>query len=151
MRNSEGEPKFNNHEQKKTVPEGTTKTTQFGGKVYEIEKLRHFAEMLPVRELQLDAVRAAVGEGQIYWNDRNGEPLAPFQIIQDWSAAQYNDAWKDHVDLIKRVNLDDPIWITKDGHVFDGIHRLTRAVIENRPTIKVKVFEELPEAALLSE
>ena len=123
----------------------TVETTQVGGKVYEIDKLRHFAEGLPTLELPLEDVSEAVGEGHVYWIDRNGEQLAPFRIIQNWLAAQKNEAWKDHVDSIKRADLDSPIWMTRDGHVFDGVHRLTRAVIENRPTIKVRIFDALPE------
>lgn len=123
-------------------------TTQVDGKIYEIEKLRDFAERLAVHELPLNDVREAVGPGHIYWIDRNGEALAPHQIIRDWGAAQHNDAWKDHVDSIMQADLSKPIWMMKDGHVFDGVHRLIRAVIEDRPTIKVRIFEELSETAL---
>lgn len=147
----ESDQKFNNQEHNKHVPESPVETTQVGGKIYENDKLLHFAESLPVRELPIDDVRDAVREGYICWIDRNGEQLAPFQIIRDWSAAQQNEAWRDHVDSIKRAELDNPIWITKDCQVFDGVHRLTRAVIENRSTIKVRVFEELPKSALKSE
>ncbi|PIR41621.1 MAG: hypothetical protein COV31_00060 [Candidatus Yanofskybacteria bacterium CG10_big_fil_rev_8_21_14_0_10_46_23] len=148
MRNVKGELKFNSPAQEMHEPDKMVETTRIGGKIYEIDKLRSLAEKLPIRELPLDDVRDAVGEGHVYWIDRNGEPLAPFQIIHDWSVAQHNEDWKDHIDSITRANLDNPIWITKDGFVFDGIHRLTRAVIENKLTIKVKVFEEFPEAAL---
>lgn len=122
-------------------------TTQVNGKIYEIDKLRDCAETLPTVEVPLDTVRGAVGEGHVYWIDRNGEPLAPYQIIQDWETAQTNEAWADHVASIKRANLDDPIWSTPEGRIFDGVHRLTRAVIDNAPMVKVKVFESLPESA----
>jgi|SRR3989339_1240029 len=121
-------------------------TTQVGGRIYENDKLREFAETLSIVEMPLDDVREAVGEEHVYWEDRNGDQLAPFQIIQDWDAAQQNDAWRDHVDSIKRANLQNPIWLTKDGHVFDGVHRLTRAVIDNNASVKVRIFDEIPES-----
>lgn len=122
-------------------------TTQVNGKIYEIDTLRDYAETLPMIEIPLDKVRGAVGEGHVYWIDRNGEPLAPYQIIQDWDAAQINEAWADHVTSIKRANLDDPIWSTPEGHIFDGVHRLTRAVIDRVSTVKMKIFESLPDSA----
>ena len=119
-------------------------TTQVGGVLYEIEKLREYAEIIPTKNVPLEDVMEAVGKGHIYWIDRNGEQLAPYQIIQDWESAQQNEAWADHVASIKRADKEAPIWMTKDGHVFDGIHRLTRAVIDGDPTIRVKIFEKMP-------
>ncbi len=123
-------------------------TTHIDGRVYRNEDLREYAETLPVTELSLEELRAEVGPEHIYWIDRDGEQLAPHQIIEDWEAAQQNEAWADHVASIKRANLDDPIWKMRGGRVFDGVHRLTRAVIENRPTIKTRIFDELPDLAL---
>jgi hypothetical protein len=122
-------------------------TTQVGGKIYEIENLRAFAENIPITELTLDRLEGAVGEGHVYWIDREGRPLAPFQIISDWEAAQQTESWADHVESIKRANLADPIWMTREGHIFNGIHRLARAVIERRPSMKVRIFENLPDSA----
>ncbi len=121
-------------------------TTQVFGRVYENARLQELAESLPVKEVSLDDVREAVGESHVYWEDRNGEQLAPFQIIQDWEAAQQNEAWADHIASIKRADLEQPIWMTKDGHVFDGVHRLTWAVINNAPTIKARIFDEIPDS-----
>jgi len=120
-------------------------TTQVNGKVYTIEELKEVAETLPVKEVPIDDVREAVSQGHIYWIDREDKQLSPYEIIQDWDAAQDNEAWADHVASIKRANLDNPIWMTKEGHVFDGVHRLTRAVIDNKPTIKVIIFDNIPE------
>lgn len=103
-------------------------------------------EDVPVREIPLDDIRAAVGPQHAYWIDRNGNTLAPFQILQDWEAAQNIEAWADHVESIRRADLTRPIWMTADGAIFDGVHRLTCAVLENRPTILVQIAIDLPAA-----
>ena len=117
-------------------------TTEVNGQIYEIEKLRVLAERIPVKEISLHELREPVSDGHYYWIDRDGEKLGPFQILTDWEKAQHNEAWADHVASIKRANLENPIWMSKDGHVFDGAHRLTRAFLENKPTVKVQIFDE---------
>jgi hypothetical protein len=92
-----------------------------------------------------------VGEGHYFWEDRNGMKLGPAQILKDWEAAQQNPAWTDHVESIKRANLNNPIWAMKDGLVFDGMHRLTRAFIDKVAKVKIKIFEELPESAVIKQ
>lgn len=119
-------------------------TTFVDGKTYQIDALREHAKQFSIQEVSLDSVREAVGPSHIYWVDKKGELLTPFQIIQDWAAAQQNEAWADHVASIKRADLNNPIWMTQAGDVFDGVHRLTRAVLENRQTIKVRIFKNLP-------
>jgi len=91
-----------------------------------------------------------VTEPHKYWEDKNGEMFDPSVIIEDWQAAQLNPIWEDHVETIKRSDLNDSIWILRrTGAVFDGIHRLTRAVLEGAGKIKVKYFDELPEEAVI--
>jgi hypothetical protein len=76
--------------------------------------------------------------------DRAGQRLGTHEILQDWENAQKIEAWADHVASIRRADLSKPIWMTADGHVFDGVHRLCRAVLENQPTIKARIMTELP-------
>lgn len=42
---------------------------------------------------------------------------------------------------VEKVNLDDekPIWISKDMEVLDGLHRMTKAIFQNRPIRCVKI------------
>ncbi len=119
-------------------------TTSIGGRTYTIDALREHMDSIPTQELPLDVVRAAVGPQHAYWIDRNGNTLAPFQILQDWENAQKVEAWADHVESIRRADLTRPIWITPNGAVFDGVHRLIRAVLENKPTILVQIATDLP-------
>lgn len=125
-------------------------TTQVAGFIYNVDLLKSYAVQLPVETVSLDLLRGAVGQGHTYWIDTEGHNLGPFQILQDWQHAQMQTAWQHHVDTIKRANLEDPIWIMRnDGAVFDGMHRLTRAFLDDASTIKVIFFEELPESAII--
>jgi hypothetical protein len=124
-------------------------TTSVNGNIYNVELLESFAEQLESEEVPLEKLEEAVGEGHYYWEDRSGNKLGPSQILKDWEAAQRNEDWADHVATIKRADLSNPIWISADGHVFNGMHRLTRAFIDKVPTIKVKKFSSLPDEAIV--
>lgn len=115
------------------------------GQLYNVELLFDVADMMEAKDMPLDSLRGAVGPDSFYWEDRNGKKLGPYQIMQDWEAAQKNEAWTDHVHSIKNADMSYPIWVTPDGFVFNGMHRLTKAFINGDKTIKVRVFDELPE------
>lgn len=126
-------------------------TTSVQGKVYNVELLESSASKLEAQEMPLDQLAEAVAEGHYYWEDREGKKLGPADILKDWEAAQANEAWTDHVKTIKRANLANPIWQDKEGFVFNGMHRLTKAFLDAAPTILVKRFETLPEEAEVKE
>ena len=48
--------------------------------------------------------------------------------------------YPDDEERIKKANLDYPVYIDYNGDVLDGYHRLTKAAIQKKPTIDVKVF-----------
>ncbi len=129
----------------------TQETTRVGEILYDVDKLKNEAENIPIQEISLNTLLGAVSEGNYYWIDQNNEKLGPFQILKDWDAAQRKEEWSDHIANIRQANLDNPIWITKQGLVFDGMHRLTKAVLEGKENIKVKVWDNLPDIAIIKE
>jgi hypothetical protein len=50
----------------------------------------------------------------------------------------------DHFRLRQEVDLSYPIIIDPDGRVMDGMHRVARALLEQRETIAAKRLPELP-------
>lgn len=123
-------------------------TTNVNGKTYNVDKLKQFAESLPILETATQTFEGAVRKGNYYWLDKNSRKLGPHDLLEDWVSAQENPDWADHVQNIKSANLDNPIWIfQEDGVVFDGMHRLTRALIEHQPNIKYRLFDSLPKEA----
>ena len=124
-------------------------TTKVGGKIYNVELLEALAEKVEAEPVPLEELREAVAEGHYYWIDRDGEKLGPHQLLQDWEAAQKNPAWADHVETVRRADLTNPIWVTENEFVFNGMHRLTRAFLDGAETIMARRFRELPKEAVV--
>ena len=51
----------------------------------------------------------------------------------------------DHMRLVREVDLSYPIILGSSGCVMDGMHRVVRALLEGRPTVKAVQFEIDPE------
>lgn len=51
----------------------------------------------------------------------------------------------EHVKLIEEVDCSYPIIVGADGRVMDGMHRIARAILEGRPTVRAVRFEVDPE------
>ena len=145
------DPKYSEALQQERKMGFAYETTKVNGIIYDVRKLTALAEQLPIQEAPIEQFRSIASPGHHYWMDINGQPLGPYDILQDWEAAQNNPAWAEHVATIKRANLDRPLWVTKDEEsdhdVFNGLHRLTRAFLNMAPTVKTRVFETLPEDA----
>lgn len=50
-----------------------------------------------------------------------------------------------HAKLIEETDLNHPIILSKDGRVMDGMHRVCKAVMERRDSIKAVQFSVDPE------
>ena len=51
----------------------------------------------------------------------------------------------DHARLIEEVDSSHPIILGSDGRVMDGMHRVARALLEGRSSIRGVRFPEIPE------
>src|SRR5205814_1564419 len=105
-------------------------TSRVGDKLYNVDLLVKYADKLPIEIVPTDSLKDAVGEGYKYWLDKDNEMFGPSAILKDWEDAKNNPLWIDHIKSIENANLDNPIWLSPDGFVFDGMHRLTRAFID---------------------
>ena len=129
-------------------------TTDWNGKRYDARALENWAEQFPEEIVSLESLRGCVGEEHLCWNDEQGEKLGPSQILKDWEAAKRNPAWAKHTYGVEHANLNNPIWIIKSGNaieVVNGVHRLTRALIENKEEIKVRILPSLPDFGLVEK
>lgn len=52
----------------------------------------------------------------------------------------------EHVRLVEVADLSYPILLNEDGFIIDGRHRLSKAILTGRKTIKSKRFEKDPAA-----
>lgn len=51
----------------------------------------------------------------------------------------------EHLRLVQEADLGYPIILSADGRVMDGMHRVVKAVLENRANIEAVQFDQDPE------
>ena len=56
-----------------------------------------------------------------------------------------------HVKQILKVNIDYPIILDEDGEIMDGRHRIMKAILEGKETIKAVRFDENPKPCRIQE
>jgi hypothetical protein len=96
---------------------------------WDVERVIEMAAPLAVEEVEL----ASISEiDSVYWFAEGFPPPTVREIIE-------------HVRLMATVDTSDPVILGPDGRVMDGMHRIARALLENRRTIQARRFERLPE------
>jgi len=99
-----------------------------GGKKWSVPRLHQLAKDLPVMEVPLDHLDVAY-----YYSNLN---LREFVM---------------HMRAVKKADLSYPIILDEDGVLMDGRHRLMKAMLLGKKTIKVVRFEENPSPCSVDE
>ena len=95
---------------------------------WDVDRLIGLSRDLPV----IDVDVSTLGEvDTVYWFDEAESP-AVRRVLE-------------HLRLIESVDLSYPIILGPDSRVMDGMHRVARAILERRTTIRAVRFEQLPE------
>lgn len=98
-------------------------TYSSGEGVWLVSSLIEQAKDLPVVDLPL----CAIFSGQQIWN-----PItSPYQLAR-------------HMKRVQDASLDYPIILDEEGFIMDGWHRVAKALLEGRETIKAVRFEKTP-------
>ncbi|KKT01288.1 MAG: hypothetical protein UW07_C0040G0013 [Candidatus Nomurabacteria bacterium GW2011_GWF2_43_8] len=122
----------------------------------DVYRLIHLAENVPVVEVSVEELSRALRES--CWSDENGKRISPTKVMKKYEEAnrnvesihkQYPEIAK-HVRQIIHADLSHPI-ILFEGRVVDGIHRLTKAVLQGDRTVKAKILDSIPEDAILKK
>jgi hypothetical protein len=72
-------------------------------------------------------------------------PLVAIHIGEKvFSESRSARAIAEHVKRVNETDLQHPIILDPDGFIMDGWHRVTKALVEGRETIKAVRFKELP-------
>jgi hypothetical protein len=50
--------------------------------------------------------------------------------------------FKDEINRIEKADMRFPIIVTSKGHVVDGVHRITKAVMQGMKTIRAYIFDD---------
>ena len=95
---------------------------------WDVDRLVELATGLPVEDVPLDDIEEI---DSVYWFDERHPPTVREVAL--------------HLRLTQEVDLSHPIILGPDGRVMDGMHRVVRAMLEERPTIAAVRLPELPE------
>lgn len=94
---------------------------------WDVDRLIALAETSAVEDVELSSVAEIDGE---YWYDHGYTPTVR-SIVE-------------HCRLIQNADLSYPIVLGPDGRVMDGMHRIARALLDGRATIKARRLADLP-------
>jgi hypothetical protein len=95
---------------------------------WDIDRLIRLSRDLPITDVDV----STLGEvDTVYWFDETETPTVR-RVVE-------------HLRLINEVDMGYPIILGPDGRVMDGMHRIARALLEGRTSIRAVRFEHVPE------
>ena len=95
---------------------------------WDVDRLIVLTAELPVEEVRLQDLLEI---DSAYWFDQSERPTVR-KVVE-------------HFRLLQEVDTSIPIIIGPDNRVMDGMHRVARALLENRTTIRAVRLRDLPE------
>ena len=90
---------------------------------WSVTRLIEYSKGLPVFEMPLAGI--FIGE-KVFAESRTARSIA------------------EHVKRVNETSLDHPILLDPDGFIMDGWHRVVKALVEGRETIKAVRFTKMP-------
>ena len=106
----------------KDVSELKNQTFEDGGKTWSVLRLIEHSKDLPVQEMPLTAL--------------NTYTLCPKPTNMN--------SFVSHIKKVLECDLKYPIILDDEGYVMDGRHRIAKALLQGKETIKFVRFEETP-------
>jgi hypothetical protein len=102
--------------------------SETGLDAWDVDRLIEMSAGLPVREVPLASITDVDTD---YWFDGSAVVATVRKVVE-------------HVRLIHAVDPSFPIILGVDGRVMDGMHRVARALLEGRASIRAVQFEVQP-------
>ena len=96
---------------------------------WDVDRLIRLSAELPVVDVPIEAIWEL---DTPYWSLPGGGPTTVSEVIT-------------HMRLVRDVDPAYPVILGSDGRVMDGMHRIARAVLEGRTTIRAVRFVVHPE------
>ena len=101
--------------------------TERGKEVWDVDRLLELARTLSPKAVLLSDISEL---DEVYWFDDEFRPTCRAVV--------------EHVRRIDAVDLSDPIVLSADGRVMDGMHRVAKAALLRLETIQAVQFGETP-------
>jgi hypothetical protein len=96
---------------------------------WSVERLIRLSRTLPVKEVAVESIEEV---DSAYWFETGSDRPTVRAILE-------------HMRLVQQVDSSHPIILGSDGRVMDGMHRVLRALLDGRSTIRAVRFEVNPE------
>lgn len=96
---------------------------------WDVDRLIELSRNLPVVDVEISSIAEV---DSVYWFDGHAERPTVRRVV-------------DHFHLVQEVDPSYPIILGHDGRVMDEMHRVARALLENRTTIRAVQFEQPPQ------
>lgn len=103
--------------------------SESGLDAWDVDRLIQLSQNLVVREIPVTSITEI--DSPYWFNDERDKPTVRNLV--------------DHFRLVQEVDSSYPIILNVDGRVMDGMHRVARALLDGKTTIKVVQFEQQPE------
>jgi hypothetical protein len=95
---------------------------------WDVDRLIHLASSLPVEEVPIEDLYEI---DSVYWFDESQRPTVR-KVVE-------------HFRLLDEVDPSYPIILGPDSRVMDGMHRVARALLEEKTSIRAVRLPQLPE------
>ncbi len=153
-------PEFRESSIKRIIPlesiPGNTHTASHDNGEIDIYKLIHLMEQYPVTEVSIATLAPQLLDK--CWRDIQGKDISPQEVIEKYTQASGDSEkllmmapeFRTHIEQIHHADLSHPIIINRDN-VLDGMHRLAKAVMQNKTTIQAKMIDTIPEEVLVKK
>ena len=102
---------------------------EHGLDAWDVDRLIQLSRDLPVLEVALDSIDEVDTD---FWFTYGTETPTVRRVME-------------HMRLVEEVDVSHPIILGADGRVMDGMHRVVRALLDDRSTISAVQFDVQPE------
>jgi hypothetical protein len=99
-----------------------------GVDAWDVGRLIELTASFPVEEVTLNDIPEI---DSVYWFDESEQPTIR-RVVE-------------HFRLVQGVDASYPIILGPDNRVMDGMHRIAKALLDGRSTIRAVRFRQLPE------
>lgn len=133
-------------------------TASHEGILYNVYDLIEKSESLPAEDVPIELFESL--KENKYWIDEKEKWLGPSDILtlaeehqKNWNAmVQTKPDWKKHIESVRDAEYEKyPLLLIGERDVIDGMHRLTRAWIDDVKELRIKRFEQLPSEAAIGK
>jgi hypothetical protein len=97
---------------------------------WDVDRLIQLSQNFKVHEIPVASITEI--DSPYWFNDERDKPTVRNMV--------------DHFRLVQEVDMSYPIILNVDGRVMDGMHRVARALLAGKSTIKAVQFDQQPES-----